>query len=159
MVAPLITLTTIQDLLEWYRTNLCNAYLRDPRGYRVRFNLNDFVHFIKLTNKDGDEPRNRRKAVEDIRRARIRFVHGRYDKQRAVELTWARDIATAPDLICRNWNPTDGGDECYVKNFGGEGLPNRYRVLVCKITGTTRQAITIFPCEIGGKERAFQIWP
>ncbi len=155
----LLRLTSIQDLLDWYRQNLCNTELRDPRGYRVRFNLNDFVHFIKLTNKYGDEPRNRRKAIEQISRGRIVLKPGRFDPQRAQELSWAVVLATRPDLICRNWQVLGEGDECYIKNFGGGGNPNKYRVLVCKIIGMNRQALTIFPSDIGGKERAFRIWP
>jgi len=156
---PLIQLTTIQALLEWFRVNLSNRDFTDPRHYRVRFNFYDFIHFIKLTNKYAEEPKNRRAAVEDIQRGRIHFVAGRFDDQRASELSWASEVAANPDFICANWNPEGEGDECYVKNFGGAGLPNKYRVLVCLVQGTTRYAITIFPSEIGGKERGYQIWP
>lgn len=154
-----LALTTIQDLLEWFRVNVSRATFTDPRGYRVRFNLYDFVHFIKLINEYGEEPRNRRIAVENIARGRIRLARWTYDQQRAAELSWASSIATTPDFVCSNWNPTGEGDECYVKNFGGKGLPNKYRVLVCVVRGTTRYGITIFPCEIEAKEKGHQIWP
>lgn len=157
MPPRLISLTNIQDLFEWYRINVCNAELIDPRDYRVRFNPDDFVHFIKFTDKYGKEPKNRRIAVENIRKGRI-SVRCRYSKQRAAELSWARDIATQPDFICHNWNPEGEGDECYFKNFGSKGQP-KYRALICKTTGMVRRAITIFPCEIGGKERACLKWP
>lgn len=158
MPPRLLQLTTVQDLLEWYRINLCNAYLTDPRQYRVRFNLNDFVHFIKFTDQYGKEPQNRRIAVENIRKGRISRC-SQHSTQRAAELGWIRDIATQADIICCNWSITGEGDECYVKNFGGNGRPNIHRVLVCKTVGTTRYALTAFPCEIGGKERALQKWP
>ena len=159
MPPPQIALTTIQDLLEWFRVNLSTGNFTDPRNYRVRFNLYDFVHFIKLVNEYGEEPRNRKVAVENIRRGRIRMARWTYDDQRASELGWVSEVATNPDFICSNWNALGEGDECYVKNFGGNGLPNKYRVLVCVVRGTTRYGITVFPCEIGAKERAHQIWP
>lgn len=154
-----LTLATIQGLLEQFRLLLCNANLTDPRGYRVRFNLYDFVHFIKLVNEYGEEPRNRKIAVENIRRGRISLDRWTYNRQRAADLGLAPEIAKNPDFICSNWNPEGEGDECYVKNFGGPGLPNKYRVLVCVVRGQTRYGITIFPCEVGAKERAHQIWP
>ena len=43
-MTPLLELTTLQKLLRWYETNLCSTELIDPRGYRVRFHVNDFIH-------------------------------------------------------------------------------------------------------------------
>lgn len=159
MRPPRLSLTTMQSLLEWYRVNLCRAHFVDPRGFRVRFILSDFVHFIKLTNKYGEEPRNRRKAIEEIRRGRIEFAAGRFDPQRASELTWIPQLVTEPDFICRNWQILGEGDECYVGNFAAAREPGDFRVLVSKRIGTVRQALTMFERDIGGKERALQIWP
>src|SRR6266704_6585976 len=100
MTHPVLTLATIQELLTWYEVNLCNAQLVDPRGHRVRFNVDEFVHLIQLKTKYGQEPRNRRLAIEEIKKGAINFKAGRFDGQRATELIWAREIATAPDRIC-----------------------------------------------------------
>lgn len=159
MRPPRLSLTTMAGLLEWYRVTLCHARFIDPRGYRVRFILPDFVHFIKLTNKHGEEPRNRQKAIDEIRRGRMEFAPGRFDPQRASELSWIPLLAAEPDFICRNWQILGDGDECYVRNFGEASQPNDYRVLVCKTIGTVRIALTMFERDIGGKEKALQIWP
>lgn len=160
-IAPaLLNLTTIQDLFEWYRLNLCNARFMDPRNYRVRFNEEDFIHLIQLKTKHGKEHKNKRLAIEDIRRGRIHFVSGRFDPQRARELSWAPFLATQPDSICENWQALGTGREAYIKNFGGNGQPDKYRVLVCKVLGTVRQVATIFPRErIGQKELRGRLWP
>ena len=151
------SLSTLQELLSWYETNLCNVQLNDPRGYRVRFNVEDFVHLVKLTNKYGQEPKNRRLAIADIRRGNISSESGRFDRQRALDLPRARQISTRPDYICPNWQGV--GDEVYVKNFGSEAAP-QYRVLVCKVRGTGRIAITIFPRErIAQRDIRNRIWP
>lgn len=155
----LIPLTSIQDLLEWYRLNLCNRHLTDPRDYRVRFKLTSFVHLIQMKTRFGNEPKNKEMSLEQIRSGKIRFVKGRYDEQRASELSWAVEIATNPDRICRNWQALGSGDEAYIRNFGIQEHP-KYRVLICKVIGTVREAWTIFPRErIGERELASQIWP
>jgi hypothetical protein len=56
----LLPLTSLVDLYRWYRLNLCQPEIFDCRGYRVRFQDTDFVQLIKLTNKYGKEPKNRR---------------------------------------------------------------------------------------------------
>src|SRR5215467_11668779 len=99
----LLPLTDMRDLLSWYRLNLCSADLRDPRGFRVRFIPENFIHLIKLTNKYGEEPKNARLALEEIERGRIKFVAGRFDAQRAPELSWIRLIVTDPWRIVPNW--------------------------------------------------------
>ena len=72
----LLPLDDIRDLLRWYRLNLCEIELRDPRGFRVRFLPENFVHLIKLTNKFGVEPKNARMAIQEIERGRIKFARG-----------------------------------------------------------------------------------
>lgn len=159
MAPPLIQLATIQELLEWYEINLCNARLVDPRGFRVRFELSSFVHLIQMETKFGEEPKNKRMTIDQIRSGRIRFVKGRFDEQRASELSWARELATSPDRIAPNWQAMGIGDEAYVKNFGTQESP-KYRVLICMIIGRVREAWTIFPRErIGEMESRGQIWP
>ena len=141
------------------KNNLCNAYLEDCREYRVRFNVNNFVHLIQLKTKFGDEPKNKEMTVGQIRSGRIKFVKGRFDEQRASELSWAREIAINPDRIVPNWQVLGSGDEAYIKNFGTEELP-RFRVLICKVIGTVREVWTIFPrADIGEMEIRGQIWP
>ncbi len=159
MPPPLIQFTTIQELLEWYERNLCDVRLTDSRYFRVRFELSRFVHLIQLTTKFGEEPKNTQMTLDQIRSGRIKFVKGRYDEQRASELSWARELATNPDRIVRNWQALGTGDEAYIKNFGTEELP-KYRVLICRIVGRLRDAWTIFPRErLGENELRNQIWP
>ncbi len=43
----LLPLNDMRDLLRWYQLNLCQAEITDPRGYRVRFLTENFVHLIK----------------------------------------------------------------------------------------------------------------
>lgn len=149
----------MRDLLHWYRLNLCDVELRDPRGYRVRFLPENFIHLIKLTNKFGQEPKNARVALQEIERGRIKLVAGRFDPQRASELSWARLIATDPWRIAPNWAALGRGDEAYIRNFGTAAAPI-YRVLVCEVIGTMRQAVTVFPRErIGTTEIATILWP
>lgn len=159
MPPPLIQLTTIQELLTWYEINLCNKRLEDPRRFRVRFKVNSFVHLIQMKTRFGAEPRNKRMTIEQIKTGRIHFVKGRFDEQRASELSWASELATRPDRIVRNWQPMGRGQEVYIKNFGTEEYP-KYRALVCLVTGTTREGWTIFPREkIGETEFRNQVWP
>jgi hypothetical protein len=154
---PLV-LDSIQEVLKWYERNVCNVELRDPRGYRVRFKVEHFIHHIKLTNKYGREPRNRKLAIEEIKAGKIQFVEGRYNQQRASEIPWAVELATAPDHICENWQALGTGDENYVRNFGTPDFP-QWRVLVCKVIGETRHFSTLFPCDVRDKHLARKIWP
>jgi len=149
----------MREALRWYRLNLCEVELRDPRGFRVRFLPTNFIHLIKLTDKYGREPKNAKVAIEEIERGRIKFTAGRFDQQRAPELTWIRSICTDPWRIVPNWQALGRGDEAYIRNFGTEEQPI-FRVLVCEITGTIRQAVTVFPRErIGAQEVGTILWP
>jgi len=136
------------DLLNWYKRNLCGAAIVDPRGCRVTFLDTDFVHLIKLTNKYGREPKNRRMTIEQIQSGRIALLPDRISLQRARELSWAKSIIENPTQIVPNWqvmgraNPGDA----YIKDFGLPGNPI-YRVLVCGHSGLKRWAVTIFPKE------------
>jgi hypothetical protein len=155
----LIPLESIRNVLRWYKLNVCDAELRDPRGYRVRFLPENFIHLIKLRTKFDEEPKNARLALEEIERGRIQFVGGRFDPQRAPEISWIPSIATEPLMIVPNWVAMGRGDEAYIKNFGTVQNPI-YRVLVCEIVGTLRQAVTVFPRErLGTTERARILWP
>ena len=159
-----LPLNNLPALLRWYRVNLCECDLRDPRSFRVRFLPTNFVHLIfvhliKITNKFGQEPSNAKRAVAEIERGRLTLVPGRFDPQRAQELPWIRLIATEPSRIVLNWSALGRGDEAYIRNFGSSESPV-YRVLVCKIVGTLRQAITVFPRErLGCAEMSATVWP
>jgi hypothetical protein len=155
----LLPLNDMRELLRWYRLNLCEAEIRDPRGCRVRFLPENFIHLVKLTTKYGKEPRNASVAIEEIERGRIKLVAGRFDAQRAAELSWIHPIAAAPWRIVLNWQALGRGDEAYIRNFGTEDVPV-YRVLVCEVIGTLRQAVTVFPRErISARELAVSLWP
>lgn len=159
----LLHVRSLLDLFNWYKQNLCGRVFIDPRGYRVTFLDTDFVHLIKLTDRYGKEPKNRRMAIEQIQSERIRLIiPGRFSLQRAQELCWARSIIENPAMIVPNWqvmgraNPGDA----YIKNFG---LPEKpiYRVLICGHSGLRRWAVTIFPKErVTEKDLAGGIlWP
>jgi hypothetical protein len=158
MPLRLLPLDSTQNVLRWYEENLCNADLRDPRGFRVRFKREHFIHHIKLVNQYGREPKNRKLTIEEIRSGKIRFVEGRYDRQRASEIPWAVDLATKPACIVPNWQALGTGDENYVRNFGTEDFP-QWRVLVCKVIGQTRHFPTLFPCDVREKHLEIKIWP
>jgi hypothetical protein len=158
MPLKLLPLDNILQVFEWYEQNLCNADLRDPRGYRVRFKPEHFIHLIKLTNKFGEEPRNRSLAIQEIKRGSIQFVEGRFSPQRASEIPWAVELATQPHCICPNWQALGTGDENYARNFGTEEFP-QWRVLVCKVIGETRHCSTLFPSEAKKKHIDSKIWP
>jgi hypothetical protein len=158
MAPRLLPLISLVENLAWYENNVCNVELRDPRGFRVRFRLEHFIHLIKLTNKYGKEPKNRLRAIEDIRRGKLKFAAGRFNPQRASEVSWPPELVTRPDCICPNWQALGSGDEIYVKNFGSEQEP-QYRVFVCKIVGETRYFSTLFPRQIKKKDLEVTIWP
>ena len=154
-----LPLNSIREVLEWYKINLVNQEIRDPRNYRVQFVENDFIHFIKLVTKYGKEPKNRRLAIKNIERGIILFKAGRFDPQRAEELSWALELATNPDRICKNWQALGAGEEAFIKNFG-TAEDQLYRVLICKVKGTVRYAWTIFPRDrIKNRDCLTQIWP
>ena len=155
----LLPLNDMREMLRWYRINLCEIELQDPRGYRVRFLPENFIHLIKLVNKYGDEPKNARLALGEIERGRIKFAAGRFDSQRASEISWMRLIATDPWRIVQNWQAMGRGDEAYIRNLG-DGQHPVYRVLVCEVIGTIRQVVTVFPRDrIGTAELANVLWP
>jgi len=158
----LLHVTSLLELFNWYKQNLCGRAFIDPRGYRVTFLDTDFVHLVKLTDKYRKEPKNRRMAIEQIQSERIKLVPGRFSLQRAQELCWAQSIIETPTMVVPNWqvmgraNPGDA----YIKNFGQPEKPI-YRVLICGHSGLRRWAVTIFPKErITEKDLAGGIlWP
>jgi hypothetical protein len=160
IIPDTLPLNSLVEIFDWYRTNLCTTRLEDPRGFRIRFVPETFVHLIKLKNKFGREPKNARMTIDQIRRGRIKLREGNHDAQRACELSWARLIVTEPDRICVNWkenNVTSG--EAYIKNFGSTQSP-KFRILICQVHGTSRDPVTIFPREeIRGKELNTLVWP
>ena len=158
MPLKLLPLDSIQQVFQWYEQNLCNVELRDPRGNRVRFQEEHFVHLIKLTNKYGKEPKNRPAVIKEIKCGKLRFTAGRFSPQRASEIPWAVELATHPHCICPNWQALGTGDEAYVRNFGTEEAP-QWRVLICKVIGKTRHFSTLFPRQLSEKELEVKIWP
>ena len=151
-----------QELLHWYRLNLCARVMLDPRGQRVQFLDTDFIHLIKLTDKFGNEPRNRQMTIDQIQSGRYQLKLGRFELRRAQELSWARSIVESPTMIVPNWqimgraNPGDA----YIKDFGTAGGRSIYRVLICGHSGLKRRAVTIFPRErIAESEMRKILWP
>jgi hypothetical protein len=156
-----IQITTLLDLFNWYRLNLCGQEILDPRGSRVSFLETDFVHLIKLTDKYGKEPKNRRMTIEQIQSGRITLNPSRIQIRRAQELSWARSIIESPTMIVPNWQAMGRAipGDAYIKNFGTESQPI-YRVLICGHAGKKRWAVTIFPRErFADREIANVIWP
>jgi hypothetical protein len=98
----LLPITTLLDLFSWYRLNLCSREILDPRGRRVSFLDTDFVHLIKLTDKYGKEPKNRRMTIQQIQSGRIMLNPSRIELRRAQELSWARSIIERPTMIVPN---------------------------------------------------------
>ena len=157
----ILPISSLQDLLRWYRLNLCGRRLTAPRGKLVVFEETDIIHLIKLTTKYGVEPKNRRMAVAQIDSGRLLMDPARIQIQRAQELSWARAIVETPDRIVPNWqvfgraNPGDA----FIKNFG-TSTRAIYRVLICSHEGSKRRAVTIFPRErFAGGELSTQLWP
>jgi hypothetical protein len=158
--APL-AITTLLDLFTWYRLNLCGREIVDPRGIRVTFLDTDFVHLIKLTDKYGKEPKNRRMTVEQIQSGRIVLNPGRIEIRRAQELSWARSIIEVSTMIVPNWQAMGRAipGDAYIRNFGTEAQPI-YRVLICGHAGKKRWAVTVFPRErFAEREVAIKLWP
>ena len=157
----LLPITTLLDLFNWYRLNLCGKGTLDPRGCRVSFLDTDFVHLIKLTDKYGEEPKNRRMTIEQIQSGRITLNPTRFQIQRAQELSWSRSIIECPTIIVPNWQAMGRAipGDAYIKNFGTEAQPV-YRVLICGHAGKKRWAVTIFPRErFANREIANVLWP
>ncbi len=145
-------LTSMLDLFNWYKRNLCQPGLRDCRGYRVLFRDEDFIHLIKLVDRYGREPKNRAMAIANIKSGQLKFFHGsrlspgNFCLQRAKDLVFARSLLEHPDMIVPNWQPIAKGNpgDAYIRNLGSESR-TRYRVLICGYGGKKRLPITIFP--------------
>ncbi len=156
-----LPITTLLDLFHWYRLNLCGREIVDPRGCRVTFLDTDFVHLIKLTDKYGKEPKNRRMTIEQNQSGRILLNPSRFEIGRAKELSWARSIIECPTLIVPNWQAMGRAipGDAYIKNFGTAARP-MFRVLICGHAGKRRWAVTIFPRErFAAREIATVLWP
>ena len=156
-----LPITTLLDLFNWYRLNLCGKEIVDPRGCHVSFLDTDFVHLIKLTDKYGKEPKNRRMAIEQIQSGRIALNPSRIQIRRAQELSWARLIIERPTMIVPNWQAMGRAipGDAYIRNFGTESQPI-YRVLICGHAGKKRWAVTIFPRErFADREISTILWP
>ncbi|MGH6875862.1 MAG: hypothetical protein ACREHV_00635 [Rhizomicrobium sp.] len=159
VIPDVLPLVSMLELFHWYRLNVCGAELTEVRGHRMKFLPENFIHLIKLRTKYGKEPKNARLTIEEICRGQIELRAGRFNAQRARELSWAHLIAREPDRICANWKTDGHSGEAYIKNFGTLREP-KYRVLICEIHGTQRRPVTIFPRDhISGKELCTQIWP
>lgn len=156
-----LPITTLLEIFNWYCQNLCGREIVDPRGCRVFFLDTDFVHLIKLTDKYGKEPKNRRMTIEQIQSGRIALNPNRIQIRRAQELSWARLIIEKPTMIVPNWQAMGRAipGDAYIKNFGTEAQPI-YRVLICGHAGKKRWAVTIFPRErFADREIATVLWP
>jgi hypothetical protein len=150
-----LPITSLLELFNWYRLNLCGRQIVDPRGYRVSFLDTDFVHLIKLTDKFGKEPKNRRMTIEQIQSGRITLNPGRMQIRRA------RTIIEDPTMIVPNWQAMGRAipGDAFIKNFGTEIQPI-FRVLICGHAGKKRWAVTIFPRErFAEREIVNVIWP
>ena len=132
----LLPISTFKEMFGWYRQNLAGRRIVDPRGCPVSFLDTDFVHLIKLIDKFGKEPKNRRMTIEQIQSGRIVLVAGRFDLRRAMELTWARSIIEEPSMIVPNWQVLGRAipGDAYIRNFGSLRDPI-YRVLISDIQG------------------------
>ena len=156
-----LQIKTLLALFNWYRLNLCGKEIIDPRGSRVSFLDTDFVHLIKLTDKFGKEPKNRRMTIEQIQSGRITLNPSRIQIRRAQELSWARSIIETPTMIVPNWQAMGRAipGDAYIKNFGSESQPI-YRVLICGHAGKKCWAVAILPRErFTDREIATIIWP
>jgi len=171
-ILPRLEIRQPQKLYEWYLQNLCADRIFDPRGNRVRFLPTTFVRLAHIKNRWGHEPKNSRSMLEKIQADEFSFRGGdhrvdvdqvvrnlQFSFQRTGELPWVKLIATQPTWIFRGRQGTENGIEAYVKNFGTDVHP-LYRVLVCKVNGSTRDVITIFPRErIRKEEFQRKVWP
>ena len=158
--------TSMLDLFNWYKRNLCQAALEDCRGYRVTFREEDFVHLIKLVDRYGEEPRNREAAISNIKSGQIRFFFGgrhsppNFSIERAKQLSLVRSIIRDPWRIVENWQPMGRANpgEAYIRNFGSGRA--RYRVLICGIAGRKRIPVTLFPRQrFSAGELHLGLWP
>ncbi len=156
----LLPITSLAEMYNWYRLNLYEQEIIDPRGQRVSFLDTDFVHLIKLLDKYGKEPKNRKMTIEQIMSGRITLVPKRIDLRRSQELTWARSIVESPTMIVPNWHIMGSANpgDAYIKNFGIDRPI--YRVLICGHAGMKRRAVTIFPRErFAPREIHPILWP
>ena len=143
-------LTSMLDLLSWYRLNLCETTLTDPRGNRVWFEEEQFIHFAKITDQYGREPKNKKDAIRRINCGELKMFHGtqqsdaNFSLQRVQDLRFCLDIARDPDLIVPNWQPFGRANpgEAYIRDFGSDR--RKYRVLICGLAGRRRLPITLF---------------
>lgn len=145
---PRLPLGSMQALFEWYERHLCHAELRDPRGYRVCFTENEFVHLVKLTDKYGNEPKNKRLAIQQVRKGRFpmrKGEHPNHDVERVQNLVLAAALVQKPDFIIPSWQATGKAypGEVYVRDFGTSGR-KKYCTLVCLLEGTRRIPVTMF---------------
>lgn len=163
-VLPSPPLDSMPALFCWYSKYLCNAELRDPRGFRVCFEPNAFVHLAKITDKYGREPKNKQLAIGQMQRGRFPLIHGKtpnYDPERVRNLAFAAALTQKPDFIVKNWQAQGSAypGEVYVRDFGTSGR-RKYRILICKINGLKRVPVTAFAKQsIMHMESFVRLWP
>ena len=160
---PAPPLTSAYDLLRWYEIHLCEVTLTDPRGNRVVFTCNKFVHFAKLKDRYGTEPKNRERTIGEIRRGRFHLRGGtpNFDPIRVRNLALAADLVRQPDYIVPNWQVLGRANpgEVYMRDFGSNGR-RAYMALVCGFAGKQRLAVTIFNKRaIEERILTTKIWP
>jgi hypothetical protein len=151
----------LPEMLAWYKENLCDVDLRDPRDNRLIFSLERFPHMIKLLRRGSDleveRPQKVIRAIMEGTKSNGDF--GGYDEERAQTLTWIPLIISEPSMILEVVEKTlweKPGDTIYVKEFDKRGY--RHKILVCRTVGTSRLApITSHPRTDGKFSTAYKI--
>lgn len=149
---PLAPLDSMLNLFNWYARYFCRSSVVDCRGYSIEFREEDFVHFVKVIDKFGKEPRNRAETIRKIKAGELKMFNGssrfppNFCASRAKNLGCALSLLRAPEMIVPNWQPMGKANpgEAYIRNFGEDGR-RKYRVLICGIAGRKRLPVTLFP--------------
>ena len=160
-------LDSMLDLFNWYWRQFCRSEIKDCRGFPVTFREEEFVHFVKITDRYGKEPRNRIDTIRRIKAGEFRLFHGtkyspaNFSMQRAKDLACALSVIQDPQMIVPNWQPLGKANpgEAYIRNFGKDGR-RRFRVLICGIAGKRRFPVTMFPRQrFANEETLIKLWP
>jgi hypothetical protein len=164
---PLPPLNSMLSLFNWYSRYFCRPKIRDCRGYLVEFREDDFVHLVKIVDRNQIEPKDRVDTVRRIKAGEFKMFHAtkhfpaNFSIQRAKELVCALSVIRDPEMIVPNWQPLGKANpgEAYIRNFGKDGR-RRFRVLVCGIAGRRRLPVTMFPRQrFADNEVIIKLWP
>ena len=160
-------LDSMRNLFRWYERHLCLSEIVDCRGFPVTFRPEDFVHLVKLTDRYGQEPKNRAETIRKIKAGEFKMFAAtkhspsNFSPQRAKELACAASLIRDPLMIVPNWQPLGKANpgEAYIRDFGRDGR-KRYRVLICGIAGKRRTPVTLFPRQrFADNELLLTHWP